>query len=95
MMSNRDFLEQPNSAAKQQVKKVIDVKWAYRWEVFRRLKELEIDCQCSTNEPLLVNLDSPITLVQIWSVMRQLSAKQPQLVDWLNECWNVKYDHHL
>lgn len=92
-MSDRNPSEKSNSSPQQQSRRAIDVKWAYRWEVFRRLQALEIDCQCSTNEPLLVNLDSPQTLIQIWSVMRQLTGKRDQLVDWLNECWNIKYDH--
>jgi hypothetical protein len=79
----------------QETKKAINVQWAYRWEVFRRLQALEIDCQCATNEPLLVNLDSPATLAQVWSVMRQSTAPRHQLIDWLNECWKLKYDHSL
>lgn len=91
-MSDRQS-EKPNFAADQkQPSRVLSVKWAYRWEVFRRLKALEIDCQCSTNEPLLVDLHSPTTLVQIWSVIRQSSAERQQLIDWLDNCWYVKYE---
>lgn len=93
-MSDRNS-EKPNSLASQQTRKVIAVKWAHRWEVFRRLQALEIDCQCSTNEPLLVNLDSPTTLAQVWSVMRQSTAQRHQLVDWLNDCWSMNYDHYM
>lgn len=81
------------SAKEQQPSPVLSVKWAYRWEVYRRLKTLEIDCHCSTNEPLLVDLYSPTTLVQIWSVIRQSSAERQQLIDWLNNCWCMNYDH--
>ena len=77
-----------------QSKREVGVKWAYRWEVFRRLQSLGIDCQCSTNEPLLVNLDSPTTLVQIWSVVRQLNVERSQLVDWLDNCWRLQGDRH-
>ena len=73
-------------------KREIGVKWAYRWEVYRRLKSLGIDCQCATNEPLLVNLNSPTTLIQIWSVVRQSNVERVQLVDWLDNCWNLKGD---
>ena len=81
--------EQLNSL-EQQPNRVLTVKWAYRWDIFRRLQALEIDCQCSTNEPLLVNLDSPTTLVQIWSVVRQSTANRQQLIDWLDNCWYVQ-----
>lgn len=87
-MSQRDrFLD-----SKQQPSRILTVKWAYRWEVFRRLKALEIQCQCSTNEPLLVQLDSPQTVVQIWSVVRQFSASRNDLISWLDRCWQINCD---
>ncbi|MFM2312089.1 MAG: hypothetical protein RLZZ04_1365 [Cyanobacteriota bacterium] len=82
----------PHSSAPEETRRAITVKWAYRWEVFRRLQALEIDCQCSTNEPLLVDLDSPTTLIQVWSVIRQSTAERHQLIDWLNGCWTIKCD---
>ena len=91
-MSDRQSSKPNSSADQRQPSRVLSVKWAYRWDVFRRLKALEIDCQCSTNEPLLVDLYSPTTLVQIWSVVRQSSADRQELIDWLDNCWCVKYD---
>ena len=93
-MSDRHPEQDQLLANNQQPSRVLPVKWAYRWEVYRRLKALEIDCHCSTNEPLLVDLYSPTTLVQIWSVIRQSSAERQQLIDWLNNCWCITYDHH-
>lgn len=90
-MSDRNS-KPPHSSAAGETRRAITVKWAYRWEVFRRLQALEIDCQCSTNEPLLVNLDSPTTLIQVWSVMRQFTAERHQLIDWLNGCWKIECD---
>jgi hypothetical protein len=92
-MSDRNS-KPPHSSAPEKTRRAITVKWAYRWEVFRRLKALEIDCQCSTNEPLLVDLDSPMTLIQVWSVIRQSTAERHQLIDWLNDCWKIKCDRH-
>ncbi len=91
-MSDRQSKKPNFSTDQKQPSRVLSVKWAYRWEVFRRLKALGIDCQCSTNEPLLVDLHSPTTLVQIWSVIRQSSAEREQLIDWLDNCWCVKYE---
>ena len=76
------FPQQPDS--------VLTVRWASRWEVFRRLKALDIKCQCSTNEPLLVHLDSPTTVAQIWSVIRQFNSERHELINWLDSCWRVK-----
>jgi len=70
---------------------ILPVKWAYRWSVFRRLQELNIDCQCSTNEPLLVNLDSLTTLMQVRSVLSQFSTSRKDLVNRLDVCWQAKY----
>lgn len=88
-MSDRNY-KKTNSSPDQQTKNTLAIKWAYRWEVFRRLQALGIDCDCATNEPLLVDLDSPTTLVQIWSVVRQSTAPRHQLVAWLDDCWQSK-----
>ncbi|MEM8718532.1 MAG: Asr1405/Asl0597 family protein [Cyanobacteria bacterium P01_G01_bin.39] len=92
-MSDRQA-EPPNFAVENQNNcPVLAVELAYRWDVYRRLQDLEIDCQCSTNKPLLVDLHSPTTVAQVWSVIRQSSAERHQLIDWLNNCWCVSYDH--
>lgn len=88
-MSDR---QSDQNAREHQISRVIEVKWAYRWEVYRRLKALEIDCQCATNEPLLVDLHSPTVLVQIWSVLRQAHLVRDRELNWLNNCWSVEYD---
>ena len=91
-MSDRPSKKTNPLENEQQHSGILAVKWAYRWDIFRRLKSLGIDCQCSTNEPLLVSIDSPTTIVQIWSVVRQCSGDRHQLIDWLDNCWQVHYD---
>jgi hypothetical protein len=78
--------------SKQQPNSILTVKWAYKWEVFRRLKALEIPCQCSTNEPLLVQLDSPQAAVQFWSVVRQVNSSRHELISCLDRCWQINCD---
>jgi len=80
-----------NDGSEVQTLSILSVKWAYRWSVFRRLKELSIDCQCSTNEPLLVHLDSLTTLIQVRSVLSQFSASRQDLIDQLDRSWQAKY----
>ncbi len=75
--------------------RILAVKWSYRWDVFRRLQALGIKCQCSTNEPLLVDLHSPTTIVQIWSVLRQFNASRDDSLDWLDRCWQLKCDRQI
>lgn len=69
---------------------ILNVKWSMRWEVFRRLQALGIGCQCSTNEPLVVYIHSPTTIIQIWSVLRQTGVSRLELIDWLENCWEKK-----
>jgi hypothetical protein len=69
-------------------KSILGVKWSCRWDVYRRLKALEIECQCSTNEPLLVSLHSPTTAIQVWSVLRQFNLSRSESIDWLDNCWD-------
>lgn len=78
-----------------QPNRVLAVKWSSRWDVFRRLQALGIKCQCSTNEPLLVDINSPTTAIQIWSVIRQCSGTRRELIDWLDDCWQVKCDRRI
>ena len=92
-MSDRQ-LDKANFSIVPKPDKVLSVKWSSRWEIFRRLKALQINCQCRTNEPLLIDLHSPTTLVQIWSVIRQSSATRTQLIDWLDNCWSMPYDRY-
>lgn len=89
-MSERQPKKLNSLELKGQPDRVLAVKWAYRWDIFRRLTALGIDCQCSTNEPLLVNLHGPTTAIQIWSVVRQSSADRQQLISWLDNCWYLQ-----
>ena len=58
-----------------------------RWEIYHRLQELQIPCQCSPNQPLRVQLDHATAAIQLWSVVRQLTAPRSELISWLNLCW--------
>lgn len=77
---------QQNKATKTALK-VVDVDWLARWQVFHRLQDLEIECYCQANQPLKANLDSPQNAIQIWSVTKQISAQRPELIAWLDKCW--------
>lgn len=69
---------------------IISVNWLDRWQVYNRLKALEIECLCQTNQPLEVYPDNPQAIIQIWSVVKQLTAPRQELIDWLNQCWEIK-----
>ena len=76
-------INQPQSESKQ----VIEVSWIDRWFVYHRLQELEIPCQCSSNQPLQVEVNNTISAIQLWSISKQLTGTRQDLINWLNQCW--------
>ncbi|MGM3305898.1 Asr1405/Asl0597 family protein [Anabaena sp. WFMT] len=73
------------------IKHVVEVNWADRWQVYQRLRELEIPSCCETNQPLQVQITSPQVVVQLWSVMRQFTASRQELICTLEHCWRSRY----
>lgn len=69
---------------------IIEVAWSERWQVYHRLKALEIECSCQTDKPLQAYLSNPKTAIQLWSVVKQCTANRQELIDWLNQCWQIK-----
>ncbi len=66
---------------------VVEVNWADRWQVYHRLQELAIPCECEMSQPLRVNINDSITAIQVWSVCQQLLAPRNNLISWLQRCW--------
>ena len=58
-----------------------------RWQIYRRLCELGISCSCAAYQPLTVQINSPIALIQFWSVMRQATLPRQILAEGLERCW--------
>ena len=75
-------------------KQVVEVSRTDRWQVYRRLQELEISCECQTNQALTVEIGSIAAAIQLWSVVRQLNGKRQDLIEALEECWHHRY-HEL
>ncbi len=75
------------SISQAQFTQSVEVSWADRWQVYHRLQELGISCWCDTNQALTVEITNPTAAVQLWSVMRQLSAVRQDLVWTLERCW--------
>ena len=75
-------------------KQVVEVSGTDRWQVYRRLQELEIPCHCQTNQALTVDIGSIAAAIQLWSVVRQLNAKRQDSIEVLERCWHHRY-HEL
>ena len=70
----------------------IAISGTERWDIYHRLKELEIPCQCSTHQPLTVQLNSPSHLLQTWSVIRRMRTARQDLVNTLENYWQIKFE---
>jgi hypothetical protein len=62
-----------------------------RWQVYYRLQELDIPCQCASYQPLKVQIDHPLAAIQLWSVVQRVAAPRQQLADWLETCWRCRH----
>ncbi len=78
------------SSSKPEAGQVIEISWADRWQVYRRLQELAIPCNCRTNQPLSVQINDVAAAVQLWSVVRQLTLGRRDLASWLERCWQMR-----
>ncbi|MEA5618755.1 hypothetical protein VB711_13035 [Cronbergia sp. UHCC 0137] len=75
------------------LKHIVEVNWADRWQVYQRLRELDIPCYCESNQPLEVEITNPILAVQFWSVLRQFTASRQDLIRNLEQCWQNSYQN--
>ncbi|MBD2021310.1 hypothetical protein H6F43_14105 [Leptolyngbya sp. FACHB-36] len=66
---------------------VTSISRADRWQAHSRLTSLCIPCQCLADGYLQVSIDSPIAILQLKSVVRQLTAPRTELLQWLERCW--------
>ncbi|MEH2069320.1 MAG: Asr1405/Asl0597 family protein [Nostoc sp.] len=72
-------------------KHFVEVNWADRWQVYHRLKELDIPCSCATNQPLEVEIGSVTAAVQLWSVIRRFTSSRQDEIWTLECCWKCRY----
>jgi IS1 family transposase len=80
-----------SSSSETEIKHVVEVNWADRWQVYQRLQELDISCCCETNQPLRVEISNSTVAIQLWSVMRQFTASRQDLIGVLEDCWYQSY----
>lgn len=70
-----------------QPEQIVTIARSDRWQVCYRLQELDISCTCPADGNLVVDLDTPVALAQLWSVMQQLTGSRQQMIEWLERCW--------
>jgi hypothetical protein len=69
---------------------IIQVKWLDRWQVYYRLRDLDVECFCQSNQPLKASVKHTQAAIQIWSVAKQFTANRQELIHWLDRCWQIK-----
>lgn len=69
----------------------LEVDRVDRWQVYQRLQELDIPCCCETNQPLIVEINNPLALVQLSSVMQRFRASRQDLISSLEDSWKSRY----
>lgn len=60
-----------------------------RWQANQRLQELSISCCCSPDGYLQVEITLPVHILQLRSVVQQLTATRADLLDGLERCWRL------
>lgn len=68
----------------------IEISRSDRWQVYQRLRELGITSTCLQDGSFEVELHSPVTVIQLRSVLLQFVAPRQHLLDWLERCWQQK-----
>jgi hypothetical protein len=67
----------------------IDIDAIDRWNVYHRLQQLSIPCWCQSGQPLQVRVNSVASAVQLWGVIRRVTASRPECIHWLHRCWQL------
>jgi hypothetical protein len=60
-----------------------------RWQVYHRLQELDIRCECSGFQPLKVDIKTATEAIQLWSILKRVSQPRQQLIDVLHQSWQM------
>lgn len=69
---------------------MVEVQGEQRWLIYQRLQQLGIICNCSAYQALKIKIVDSATLVQVWSVSRQILLSRGQLAHWLERCWELE-----
>ncbi|MEM6451045.1 MAG: Asr1405/Asl0597 family protein [Cyanobacteria bacterium P01_D01_bin.105] len=60
-----------------------------RWQVYYRLKELNIAAQCQGFRPLQASIQTATEAVQLWSIVRRISTPRTELAATLDKSWRA------
>lgn len=66
---------------------IVKVSPGDRRQVHRRFLELSLNAWCSPDGQLRVEINNDVEAAQVHSVIRQFVATRPELINWLERCW--------
>lgn len=69
---------------------VVQVSRSDRWQAYQRLQELSICCNHTQEGFLLVDVSNLVEILQVRSVIQQLTVPRPVLAEWLEQCWSAR-----
>lgn len=87
-MSSLSSVNSPTIAS---VTQVVLVPRSDRWRICYRLQELAIPCWCLPDGSLQVEVQNVHTALLLRSVVQQFMASRPELVNWLERCWESEF----
>ena len=69
-------------------KVIVTLSGDHRWEMYHRLKELDISCHCSAHQPVTVEVDTVTTALQVWSMQKRFSYSRQDAIAALQNAWH-------
>ena len=69
---------------------VITVPHGERWSINRRLQELHISCACPADGTLRVDVNHPVELMLVHSVVQRFTVSRQVGIGWLERCWQTQ-----
>ncbi|MBD2576910.1 Asr1405/Asl0597 family protein [Oscillatoria sp. FACHB-1406] len=66
---------------------IVELRGRERWQIYRRLQELDIPCRCAASKPLRIEVRNSYIAIQLWCVIRNLTASDRELRTRLERCW--------
>ncbi|KAM3096316.1 Asr1405/Asl0597 family protein [Phormidesmis sp. 146-35] len=68
---------------------ILQISRGDRWIAHYRLQELSITCTLTSDGFLRVDVNNLTDILQVRSVIQQLTAPRQTLTQWLDRCWSI------
>jgi hypothetical protein len=69
---------------------ILQIARSDRWTAYHRLQDLSIACSQTADGYLRVDAANFTEVLQVRSVIRQLTASRQTLTHWLDRCWLIQ-----